>query len=353
LCERLKAHVDLKLVTATYGHPVEEFEIDNLAKIHVNNFPLLLMQYLFGLHLTRYASDELLHIHVPHAFTPNRHRRIVTTFHVAWSQYARALESRRPISVFDVQIPGVNHQIVTAEKKLAQISDAVIAVSGSVKDELVTTYNVDPDKIHVIYNGIDIEEYKQMNGTRENVILYVGRQTTHKGLPFLIEAFAKFAELHPQYRLVLVGERLEGRIDPYLVELSRRLGIAKKVEFTGRLSESEVKRLMGRAKCFVLPSLAESFGMAILEAMASGTPVVGTNVGGIPEVVRDGSNGLLVPPADSNQLEKAIERIVSDADLQETFARNGIETCKAFSWDAAAHKTLRVYQEVGNEVFTS
>lgn len=345
LCRQLCNHLDLRLVTATYGEPSERFAVNNLARIRVRSFPFLLAQYLGGLRLLNYDQSHLVHVHVPHAFTPNPNRRVVSTFHVVWAEYLNALEHQRPISVFDLQIPSVNRRIVRKEQQLALLSDTVIAVSNSVKKELVRRYGIPKKKIAVIPNGVDVDLFRS-SIKREKRILYVGRQTAHKGLPYLLQAFAEFVRVNKDYRLVLIGERLEGGIDSSLVKLSKKLGISKKVEFTGRLLEHEVRLIMSRSACLVLPSLAESFGMTILEAMASETPVVATNVGGIPDVVEDYVNGLLVRPADPHALAESMDRVVSDLGLRRKLVEKGKRTCREFSWEKIAQKTLMVYDQI-------
>jgi starch synthase len=346
LCRRLRTKVNLRLVTATYGRPVEQFEVNNLARIHARSFPLLLAQYLSGLKFVRLNDGELIHIHVPHAFLPDgiQNEKIVATFHVVWAEYSEALKHQRPLSMFDLQFAGMNRRLISAESKLALKSKAIIAVSNSVKHELEVKYNVDPVKVYVIYNGVNPGEYRPSR-VRRNTFVYLGRQTAHKGLPYLLEAFASFSHGHPQYMLILVGERLEGGVDPSLVHLAKRLGILERVKFTGRLAQRETVQILGKSRCLVLPSLAEAFGMTVLEAMASETPVIATSVGGIPEVVQDGRNGLLVPPADPHTLSEAMERIASDARLQRRFSREGVKTCRRFTWDSVARKTFDVYRE--------
>ncbi len=345
LCRRLQAYVDLRLVTATYGLPVELFEITNLARFRVRSFPLLLAQYLTGVRLEQMKENELIHIHVPNAFIPRSRRRIVSTFHLVWADYSEVLQHQRPISLFDLQVPPWNQRLMEGEKKLAAISDAVIAVSHSVKMQLVERYDVPARKIHVIHNGVAANQYHPSR-KHQNIILYIGRQTAHKGLPYLLEAFARFSRSHGEYTLVLVGERLEGGVDPSLIQLSKELGIRKRVKFTGRLPERQAKKILARARCLVLPSLAEAFGMTVLEAMASGTPVIATNVGGIPEVLRNGRNGLLIPPADSIALANSIEHIASDSKLRRRLIDGGRRTGKQFTWDETARKTLEVYRQV-------
>ncbi len=337
--------MNLRLVTATYGRPVERFEITNLARLRVRSFPLLLAQYLTGVRLEQMKENELIHVHVPNVFIPRGGERIVSTFHLVWADYSEALQHQRPISLFDLQIPTWNHRLMEDEKNLTAISDGVIAVSHSVKMQLVERYGVPSRKVHVIHNGVAAHQYHPSR-KHQNTILYIGRQTAHKGLPYLLEAFARFSKSHGEYTLVLVGERLEGGVDPSLIQLSKKLGIRHRVKFTGRLPESQAKEILAKARCLVLPSLAEAFGMTVLEGMASGTPVIATNVGGIPEVLRNGQNGILVPPADAIALANSIERVASDHKLRRRLTDGGRRTSKQFTWDETARKTLEVYRQV-------
>jgi len=345
ICRRLAPHIKLRLTTATYGKPIEKFEINNLARLKAKSFPLLLVQYFSGIKFNRLNGCELVHIHVPHAFLPKTTGRIITTFHVVWPQYSERMYSEQSLSVFDLRIAGMNQKLIKLEKKLAEISDAVIAVSGDTKNELVSRYGVAAEKVHVIHNGVNPCGF-QPSHERRNMFLYVGRQTAHKGIPYLLKAFAEFSQHNSDYELVLVGERLEGGVDPSLIRLSRELGLGTKVRFTGRLPDREASTIIGQATCLILPSLAEAFGMTVLEAMTSETPVIATNVGGIPEVVSHGRNGLLVPPADPHALSEAMERIVSDSSLRCRVVREGKLTSEQFTWEKTARMTLELYRQV-------
>lgn len=345
LCRRLQGHVDLHLITATYGQPNEQFEVTNLARIRVKSFPILLAQYLCALNLHEFGANDITHVHVPHSFPLKARSKIVSTFHVVWAQYSQALAREHPISVFDLQLAALNRRLIGNEGKLARQSDAIIAVSSNVKEELMSHYDVAPDRVHIIHNGVEIPANNQ-DVEKKSLILYVGRQTAHKGISYLLRAFEKFARNQCKYRLVIVGERLEGGVDPSLVRLAEKLGISGAVEFKGRLTDRQVWKMMREATCFVLPSLAESFGLAVLEAMAVQTPVIATNVGGIPDLVKDGRNGLLVPPADPEALTESMERITSNPRLRRTLANEGRRTASRFTWERVAEKTLQVYERV-------
>jgi starch synthase len=345
LCRRLQGHVGLHLITVTYGQPNEQFEVTNLARIRVKSFPILLAQYLCALNLHEFGANDITHVHVPHSFPLKARSTIVSTFHVVWAQYSQALAREHPISVFDLQLAALNRRLIRNEAKLARQSDAIIAVSSNVKEELVSHYDVAPDRVHIIHNGVEIPANNQ-DVEKKSLILYVGRQTAHKGISYLLRAFEKFARNQSKYRLVIVGERLEGGVDASLVRLAERLGISGAVEFKGRLTDRQVWKMMREATCFVLPSLAESFGLAVLEAMAVRTPVIATNVGGIPDLVKDGRNGLLVPPADPEALAESMERITSNPRLRRTLANEGRRTASRFTWERVAEKTLKVYERI-------
>jgi len=258
ICKRLAPHINLHLATATYGTPIEQFEIDNLARLKAKSFPLLLVQYLSRVKFIPLNECGLVHVHVPHAFLPRNARRIITTFHVVWPQYSESMHRERSLSMFDLRIAGMNQRLIELEKKLAGLSNAIIAVSRNTKNELVSRYGVAADKVHVIHNGVNLGGFQPLP-KRRNMFIYVGRQTAHKGIPYLLKAFAEFSQHNSGYELVLVGERLEGGVDPSLVRLSRDLGLSGRVRFTGRLPDRDAATILGHATCLILPSLAEAF----------------------------------------------------------------------------------------------
>jgi glycosyltransferase involved in cell wall biosynthesis len=162
----------------------------------------------------------------------------------------------------------------------------------------------------------------------------------------LISAFARVLKVVPDAKLVIAGS---GREEDNLSRQVKGLNITNSVFMVGGLTRGKVAQLMAAADVFALPSKVESFGLALLEASAAGVPVVCSNAGGVPEVFRDGFNALLYPPEDDSAMAKAIIRLIQDGELAKTISANAVETARRFTWEMAAERTLRVYEEALQE----
>ena len=185
-----------------------------------------------------------------------------------------------------------------------------------------------------------------------DVILFVGRLIDWKGVNILVSSMKKVRDTVRNARLVIVGDGPERKS---LADRVKELGLEDSVTFTGQVSGMELKDYYSRASVFVLPSITvnnqtEGLGVVLLEAMASGVPVIGSNTGGIPDIIEDGVNGLLVQPGDPKALADAIIRIFEDRDLADRFREAGIKTVsERFSWDRIGDQFTMVYQEVLHE----
>jgi len=204
--------------------------------------------------------------------------------------------------------------------------------------------------VEVIPNGVDDklftpnwnkEELKTQFGIEGKVVLYVSRMSYRKGPHVLLNAFSKIEDA----TLIMVGS---GEILPFLKAQAKFLGIEDRVKFMGYVESATLPRIFGMADVFVLPSItAEAFGIVILEAMASGLPVVATNVGGIPEIIRESESGLLVPPGNELELRNAIEKLLLDDDLREWLGNNGRKAVEEkYSWDKVVGRIEKTYEEV-------
>jgi glycosyltransferase involved in cell wall biosynthesis len=214
-----------------------------------------------------------------------------------------------------------------------------------------------PEKrITVVPNGVDLSCFngnldafvmrEELNIGDEPLVVTASRLIKRKNPNLLISAFAKVLKVVPDAKLVIAGS---GREQDNLSRQVKGLNIANSVFMVGGLAREQVAQLMAAADVFVLPSKMESFGLALLEASAAGVPVVCSNAGGVPEVFQDGFNALLYPPGDDIAMAKAIIRLIQDRELAKTISANAVVTSRRFTWEIAAERTLRVYEEVLQE----
>ena len=207
----------------------------------------------------------------------------------------------------------------------------------------------------VVPNGVDCDLFRPNNQgakLRKNmgwqgkfVLLFVGALTKwhgYKGLDILLAALSKTSRIRPDVRLLVVGEG-ERRED--FSQMSRSLNISKNVVFAGNVADSSLPKYYSAADALVLPSkdMSEGFGLTLLEANACGKPVLASNVGGIPSVVKNEFNGLLVPPNDAEALAAAIMRLVEKPDLTLKMGRNGRKFALSHDWKLVASQTEKVY----------
>jgi len=258
------------------------------------------------------------------------------------------------------------------EKTAFQCADGVIAVSGAMKTDVQDLYGVNPEKVRVIYNGIDPERYspdpdKSVLAARgidpeKPFVLFVGRITRQKGIMHLVNAIR---HIRPGAGIVLcagmpdtpeIGLEMERR-----VEEARKNSEREVVWIPEFLPISEVVKLYSLASVFVCPSIYEPFGLINIEAMACGTPVVGAAVGGIPEIVVDGETGLLVEfeprsetdpePKDreaySKRLAESINRLLDAPDIAREMGERGrARVEEIFSWRSVARQTIEFYKDL-------
>ena len=197
----------------------------------------------------------------------------------------------------------------------------VIAISRQVREHLIRDFKLDEKRIVVIHNGIDLDRFRGQGpeGRKQArislglgdlpVVGIIARLSDVKGHKYLIEAMGKVLEKYPRSNLLIVGE---GKMQKELVGLVNSLGINKNVFFIPEIPDTT--RALSAMDVFVMPSLQEGLGLALMEAMAEGLAVIGSNIGGIKTLIQDGQSGLLVEPADKNGLAQAILTLLNDPD---------------------------------------
>jgi alpha-maltose-1-phosphate synthase len=261
-----------------------------------------------------------------------------------------------------------------SERTAVEHADAVIAVSGGMRNDVLRAYpSVNPEKVHVVYNGIDTGQYAPDRNTdvverlgldlsRPSVV-FVGRITRQKGLPYLMRACR---DLPAEAQIVLLAgapdtPEIAAEVEALATELREARDAAGVIWVSEMLPKHEVVQVLTHATVFVCPSIYEPMGIVNLEAMACETAVVATATGGIPEVVADGETGILVPieqlsdgtgtPVDPDKfvadLAAAITELIADPARAERLGKAGrLRAVEKFSWATIAQDTLDIYRKV-------
>lgn len=239
---------------------------------------------------------------------------------------------------------------------LSRFSSQVIAVSEDLKSNLVAQFHVNPDKVTVIHNGIDLSIYKPASPNfdmrkklgippDEKIIGTVGRIVPLKDHKTLVRSFALVCRQIPDCRLVIIGREdtnIPG-VQKELVDVARELNVQDKIIFTGE--RNDVRDLLNLFDIFVLSSWTEGISISLLEAVASGKPVVATMVGGNSEIVKEGKSGFLVPPRHPEKLAERLLILLKNKKLAEVMGRYGREIVeKEFSLKTMATKYHRLYE---------
>lgn len=230
-------------------------------------------------------------------------------------------------------------------KKISQV-EAIITISEFSRKEILNLLNIDPTQIHVTPLGVDQSFHPgkdRLEGLPNQYILFLGNLEFRKNLPRLITAYQSLPQpLRKRYSLVIAG--VSGS---HTHELKKALRLFQKGErpiLTGYVSQGLLPDLYKGASLFVYPSLYEGFGLPVLEAMASGVPVITSDSTSLPEVVGDA--GVLVNPNDVNHLKEAMMELLEDEKKRKEMIDKGIARAKLFSWDKCARQTLSVYEKV-------
>lgn len=221
-------------------------------------------------------------------------------------------------------------------------ADRVIAISDHAYEQLTMSYQLDEDDVEMIPHGVDTdrfyprEEQHSAVDPEKTTLLYVGRLGARKGLDLALQALAEVDAATVEF--LIAGT---GRHEEQLRELAKELGIREQVAFLGYVPDEELPMLYSSADVFVLPSRYEGFGLVLLEAMACGTPVIGTDAGGIPTAIRDGETGYIVNQ-DEKMLADAFERIIRKDNEQ--MERRAVQHAESHSWVRTVQQTEQIYR---------
>jgi len=248
---------------------------------------------------------------------------------------------------------GCDVYYASSRLKIAKIfilnyTSQLIALTNDMKNNIETFVE---KEVIILPNGIDFSRFgnRKSNATKNHtklipnqwLILFVGTLKPVKGLSYLIQAiYILVSKGHENINLILVGD---GEDRQYLKELTGKLNLSKNVNFVGQVPNDKIPYYMMCSDIFVLPSISEGFPLVILEAMASGLPIIATKVRGLPEIVIDRENGLLVDSKSSNDLADKILEMIYDDELRGKIAKNNLEKSLLYSWDKITDKLLNIY----------
>lgn len=270
---------------------------------------------------------------------------LITTYHGDWDNRYGSIKRRVGVSLNNLFID-----------KLLSYSKVIISPSKTYIDSspFLRKYK---EKVSVVPNGIDSSIFnlkltkaairKQLNlPLDKHIILYFGFLSPYKGPEVLLRAMPALIKKY-DVLLLMVGK---GILCEYLRRLSEELNIQKYVKFVGYVTETQKPLLFNAADVFCLPStkVTECFPLTILEAMASGVPVVSSNIGGIPDMIRNGHNGLLVAPNNPDVLSDTISFLLSNESFSHSLSRSGKDFAQTFSWTSLACKTEKIYEKITN-----
>jgi glycosyltransferase involved in cell wall biosynthesis len=334
-------------------YEVEEIDvIDDLLRRH-EGMVLANLFHIVRLYwrelLTRRQTVLLAFYRTPYIFRKIR-ELVRTRLAGRTGEFAFSVQTQ---SLYDASIPGLPHFVYTDHTHLANLSypgfphDQIFArewidleqeiyrharhvfvMSDHVRHSLIDDYAHDPARATCVYAGSNVDPtpvaLANENYTNQ-AVLFVGIDWERKGGPTLLAAFERVAERLPRARLVIIGST------PYTAHA--------RIEVLGRVPREEVKRRLTEASVFCLPTRAEPFGIAVVEAFHHRLPVVASNIGAMPDLVRDGESGRLVPPDDPAALADALTALLEDPALCRRFGERGHEIAREhYSWDAVGDK---------------
>lgn len=296
---------------------------------------------------------------VPSFAIPNDFgKKLISTVHSTWKGEADAIK-HEPFSRLNSNekfMVSFNWFLRILETIMLKRSDKIIAVSEYTKRELMENYQFKYDKIQVIHNGVDVNKFKPAENKpkvknelgfneEDKLILYVGRLYSRKGLFTLMNSIPRVVRKFKNVKFVFSGKGLRNEKEKF-TRYAAKLGVKDNIIFTGYFPDSKLPKLYQAADIFVFSTIYENLPFAILEALASGLPVVTTDVGGIPEVIDDGKNGFLVAAFNPVELADSVLHLLEHPAVASEVGLSGRMTVeRRFDWRIMVKKVIDVYAE--------
>lgn len=239
------------------------------------------------------------------------------------------------------------------ERTIARRADAIVTASNHERQLLERYYGADPAKMHAVPCGIDLERFRPLPRSEARarlglpadtpILLWVGRVERLKGLEILLDAVAGL-ERSDAHLLIVGGDERAAPLCAELEAQARALGIADRITFTGAVDHASLPWYYSAADICVVPSFYESFGLVAVEAMACGTPVVASRVGGLTSTVIDGVTGYLIPWRCPEPFSEKLDVLLANPELRANFGRAARASVERFRWSTVARRIAEVYE---------
>ena len=275
-----------------------------------------------------------------------------------WLAFRAGVEAKRvsgkPLIVhvhateFDRTAGNPNQYIYDEERRGMHAADCIIAVSQHTKNIIVEHYGIPPEKVCVVHNGIDHDEWRKalppslahVRTQGKKIVLFVGRITIQKGPDYFIKVAKRVLEYDPNVLFVISGS---GDMEHQIIRQAANLGISDKVVFAGFVRGDDQIKLYRAADLYVMPSISEPFGLSALEALTIGTPILVSKQSGVAEVV---THALKSDFWDIDDMADKILNVVSSRGLQETLGELGSQDVEHVTWESAAGKCTALYDSL-------
>ncbi len=243
---------------------------------------------------------------------------------------------------------GVNTDVYKVEQDGMKTAQAVVAVSGLTRDIAIERYGIDAQKVHIVYNAINTDEYRHIGKedlalkkkSGMQIVLFVGRMTLQKGPDYFLRAAKIALKYRPNTLFVMAGS---GDMEHQIMREAGHLGIANNVLFAGFLRGEELSQMYRSADVFVMPSVSEPFGITALESLAHGTPILVSKQSGVSELI---TNCLKVDFWDIDEMANKIVAVLEYQSLQAALKDNGEREVQKYSWRDAALQCARIYERI-------
>ena len=363
---RMQNHADITVYSGTKAGFKKTVSINGVSFVPCFStdkvFPL--DNWFFNRSLTKKVHDINADVYEAHAVSgygfpkvlkkQNIKKPFIHTIHgVLADEYEQARKEGLP-SVRGKLANYFMHSLAKLEEETAHNATLIVTISNYSLEKIQRHYHIDKNKIRIVPNGVDVEKFKPAGNSEENrrkfglvdepCVLFVGNLIPRKGLPFLVEAAKKVVKEKANTKFLIVGD---GPIKKQLTDSIKSANLSGNFLFISDLKDDKLPAVYSCADVFVLPSIQEGQGIVLLEAQASGIPVVAFDVGGIKEAVQNDETGLLVERGSIDGLADSLLKVLGDRGLGEKLGVNGCRfVAENFTWDICSQKMLNIYREV-------